>query len=90
MMRKAKSGGAFFLSFIINLLLNLEWSIPAWIFLALHFLLEISIRWFVGGLAFWLLSILVDMWLISWAARCGNEKDPPKPNKNPYSVKHGG
>ena len=75
---------------LINLLLNLEWSIPAWILLALHFWLDISIWWFVGGLSFWILSILADMWLLGWAARCGNEKDPPKENKNPYSVKRGG
>jgi hypothetical protein len=30
------------------------------------------------------------MWLIGWAANCGNEKDPPKENKNPYSVKRVG
>jgi hypothetical protein len=30
------------------------------------------------------------MWFTGWAASCGNEKDPPKENKNPYSVKGGG
>ena len=90
MMRKTKRGGGFFLCLIINLLLNLEWSIPAWILLALHCWLGISIWWFVGALAFWVLSILTNMWLIGWAASCGNEKDPPKENKNPYSVKGGG
>ena len=90
MMRKTKRGGGFFLCLFINLLLNLEWSIPAWIMLALHFWLDISIWWFVGGLAFWLLSILSGMWIMGWAADCGNQKDPPKENKNPYSVKGGG
>ena len=90
MMRKTKRGGGFLLCLLINLLLNLEWSIPAWILLALHFWLEISIWWFVGGLALWVLRICVDMWIIGWAAGCSNEKDPPKENKNPYSAKHGG
>ena len=90
MMRKTKHSGSFLLCLIINLLLNLEWSIPAWILLALHFWLDISIWWFVGGLSFWILSILADMWLIGWAARCSDEKDPPKENKNPYSAKRGG
>ena len=89
-MRRTNRGGSFLLCLLINLLLNLQWSIPAWILLALHFWLDISIWWFVGALAFWVLSILADMWLIGWAARCGNEKDPPKENKNPYSVKGGG
>ena len=82
--------GSFFLCLLINLLLNLEWSIPAWILLALHLWLDISIWWFVVGLAFWILRILVDMWILGWAARCGNEKDPPKENKNPYSAKQRG
>ena len=86
-MRKTKSGGGFFLCLLVNLLLNLQWSIPAWILLVLHFWLEISIWWFVGGLAFWILSILADMWLIGWASDCSSQKDPPKENKNPYSVK---
>ena len=86
-MRKTARTGNFLLCLLINLLLNLEWSIPAWILLALHFWLGISIWWFIGGLACWILSILVDMWIIGWAANCGNRKDPPKENKNPYSKK---
>ena len=90
MMRKTKSRGVLLLCLLINLLLNLEWSIPAWILLILHFWLDISVWWFVGGLAFWIFSVLADMWLIGWSASCSKEKEPPKENKNPYSVKHGG
>ena len=86
-MRRTKRSGGFLLCLLINLLLNAQWSIPAWILLALHFWLDISIWWFVGGLAFWILYILADMWLIGWAAKYSSEKDPPKENKNPYSVK---
>ena len=86
-MRRTKHGGGFFICFIFNLLLNLEYSIPAWILLALHFIFDISIWWFVGGLTFWILCILSGMWVMSWAARCAAEPDPVKENKNPYSVK---
>ena len=86
-MRRTNRGGNFFLCLFINLLLNLEWSIPAWILLALHFWIELSIWWFIGGLIFWVLSILSGMWIMGWAADCSSEKDPPKENKNPYSVK---
>ena len=72
---------------LINLLLNLEWSIPACILLALHFWLKISIWWFVGGLGLWILVVLAGMWLMGWAIDSGKQKDPPKENKNPYSVK---
>ena len=75
----------FGLSLIINLLLNLHWSIPAWILLGLHFWLRISIWWFIGSIAFWILSIGLGMCIMKWAAGCSNRKDPPKENKNPYS-----
>ena len=86
-MRQTKISGSFLLCLLINLLLNMEWSIPAWILLALHFLLDISVWWFIGGLVFWILCILSGMWIMGWAARCSREKDPPKENKNPYSAK---
>lgn len=75
------------LCLVINLLLNMEWSIPAWVLLALHIWLDISIWWFVGGLAFWVLSVFAGMRFVGWAAACGRHKDPPKENKNPYSKK---
>ena len=87
-MRRTTHNGCFLLGFLVNLLLNLEWSIPAWILLALHIWLDISIWWFLGGLAFWILSILSRMWILGWATSCGNQKDPPKENKNPYSHKN--
>ena len=86
-MRRAVRRGSFWLCLIINLLLNLEWSIPAWVALGLYFGLDISIWWFIGGLGLWLLRVLAGMWLVGWAIDCGNQKDPPKENKNPYSVK---
>jgi hypothetical protein len=87
-MRKTQRAGSFFLCLIINLLLNWEWSIPAWIGLALHLWLDISIWWFLGGLGLWILRVLAGMWLIGWASACGSIPDPPKENKNPYSAKN--
>lgn len=86
-MRRTKRTGSFWLCLLTNLLLNLEWSIPVWLLLGLHFWLGISIWWFIGGLVVWVLAILVGMKLMGWAAACGRQKDPPKENKNPYSVK---
>ena len=86
-MRRIKHGGSFLLCLLINLLLNMEWSIPAWILLALHIWLDISLWWFVGGLCLWILSIMIWMRIMGWATDCGSQKDPPKENKNPYSVK---
>ena len=86
-MRRTRLSGSFFLCLLINMLLNLEWSIPAWTLLALYLWLRIPIWWFIGGLALWILRILIGMWIIGWAVDCGNQKDPPKENKNPYSKK---
>ena len=87
MMRRTKRGGSLLLCLLINLLLNWEWSIPAWVLLALHFWLDISLWWFAGGLAFWVLCIFFGMWLMGWASRVGNEPTPYRENKNPYSAK---
>lgn len=86
-MRKTKRSGSFLLCLLINLLLNPEWSIPAWILLGLHFWLNISIWWFVGALALWFGSIFLQTLFFGWLASCGSQKDPPKENKNPYSKK---
>ena len=59
---------------LINMLLNLEWSIPAWILLGLHAWLGISLRWFAGALLLWILRALAGMWIVGWAAECGSQK----------------
>ena len=84
-MRRTKRTGNFFLCLLINILLNLEGSIPAWILLILHFCIGISILWFWLALALWIIYLLVWMKIIGWAGRCSTP-DPPKENKNPYSV----
>lgn len=86
-MRRTKRSGSFWLCLLINMVLNLEWTIPAWILLALHFWLGWSIWWFVLALALWLINILFWMKVMGWAADCSNTPDPPKENKNPYSVR---
>lgn len=74
------------LSFLINLLLNLDGTIPAWILLALHFLFGLPVWLFIGALALWMINILVRTLIISWAAKCANTPDIVLENKNPYSA----
>ena len=85
-MRRTKRGGSVWLCLLVNMALNLEWTIPAWILLALLFWLGWSIWWFVLALALWFINILFWMKVMGWAADCSNTPDPPKENKNPYSV----
>ena len=79
--------GNFLVCLFLNLLMHLEGCVPALILLALHLWLGISVWWCVAALALWILRILFGMWFMGWAADCGNQKDPPKENKNPYSKK---
>lgn len=85
-MRRTNRNGSFILCLLINMLLNLEWAIPAVILLALHFLLGISVWWSAIALGLWILGLVLWMHIIGWAAGCGSSHDKPKENKNPYSV----
>ena len=67
------------------MLINIEWTVPAWILLAMHFIFGWRLLWFWIALGVWLLSILLWMEVIGWASRC-SRADPPRENKNPYSV----
>ena len=77
--------GNFFACLLFNMLINLEWTIPAWILLAMHFFFGWKLLWFWIALGVWLLSIILWMDIISWSAGCSGP-DKPKENKNPYSV----
>lgn len=87
-MRRTKRTGSFWLCLLINILLNLDGTIPAWILLGLHFWLDISILWFWLALGLWLLGIVLWMLVMGWANRC-SQPTPPRENKNPYSVNLG-
>lgn len=87
-MRRTKRTGGFLLCLLINMLLNLDGTIPAWILLVLHFWLDISILWFWLALGLWILGMVLWMVLLRWAGDC-SKPDPKRENKNPYSVKKG-
>ena len=85
-MKRLRKSGNFFLALLFNMILNLEWTIPAWILLGCHFWFDWSIRWFWIALALWPVVILIRMMVMGWLVHLGNQPDPPKENKNPYSV----
>lgn len=88
-MRRTRRNGSFWLCLLLNMLLNLEWTVPAWILLALHFWLGWSVWWFWLALGLWFLGLLLVTKLLGWAHRCAAIPDPPKENKNPYSAGNG-
>lgn len=85
MRKRPRVNGGFFAALGINLIFDLEWTIPAWILLVLHFVFDISILWFIGAIALWVVGVGVKTAVFSWLIREGNRPDPPKENKNPYS-----
>lgn len=86
-MRRPKRAGSFFLSLVFNMLLNPEGLILAVILFILHFVLGLSIWWSVLAFGIWILWLVLWMAFMGWAGACGSRPDPPKENKNPYSVK---
>ncbi len=86
-MKHKKHSGGFLLGLLFNMALNIRWTIPAWILLAMHFIFGWSIWWFWLALGIWFLDILVWMCIFGWANRCATP-DFPKENKNPYSAKN--
>lgn len=85
MRKRPQINGGFFAALGINLIFDLEWTIPAWILLVLHFVFDISILWFIGAIALWVVGVGVKTAVFSWLIREGNRPDPSKENKNPYS-----
>ena len=87
MKKNRPKGNGFISALLINLVFDLEWTIPAWMLLAGRLIFGISIWWFVGALAVWVLGVAIKTSVLSWLVRIGNTPDPPKENKNPYSSK---
>ena len=85
MKKRPQVNGGFFAALGINLIFDFKWTIPAWLLLAAHFFFKISIWWFAGAIAVWVLGAAIKTAVFSWLVRIGNIPDPPKENKNPYS-----
>ena len=82
-----KDRGGFFLCLLWHALLYFLWTIPAWILLALHFAIGLSIVWFWVALGAWGLLILLRSLLVVFARYCSAHRIPVPANKNPYSKK---
>ena len=85
---KRKTGGGFWLCFLMNLIFDLEWSIPAWLLLIMYFVLSWPIWLFAMALGGFIIGILTKTAFLCWAASAGSIPDKPKKNLNPYSAKN--
>ncbi len=87
-MRRTKVNKGFLICLIINILINFEGSIPAWILLGLHLWLGVPPIWFFwGALAIWIISILAWMLVMDFASKNATPSRKNRKNINPYSSK---
>jgi len=75
----------FLISIVINMVFNLEGTIPAWVLLGLHFWIDISIMWFLLALFIWLFVIILRTAVLCWVSKQSNALRPRTNNRNPYS-----
>ena len=60
----------FWVSYLISVLLNYRYAVPAVILLVLHFVFDISLIWFAIAVAAWLIIVLVRLVLVSVVGIC--------------------
>lgn len=88
--RKRDVGGTIF-GLLIFLFFRIDsWlcSLPAWVTLILHFVIDLPIWWFWATLGVWIFAGVVRYLVIVFARWGGNSEEPSKENKNPYSKKN--
>lgn len=87
-MRHTRKHSGFFLCFIINLLLNIEWILPSLIFTALSIWLKYPVFIWLAVISFVLYVGVVCAWtgVLSYISRTSAPTPLPE-NKNPYSNK---
>ena len=84
-----RNGSGFWLTLLMSLFWSLaSWvrSIPAWVALILHFTAGLSIWWFWGTLAAWILGTFFWLLIIRLSGRAGSAPETSHGNKNPYSA----
>ena len=85
-MRRTNRSGSFLLCLLFNMLLNLEGLIPAAALLALHFMLGWSLWWAALAAGLWVISLILWMLFMGFAAKSSSTPPPSRENKNPYSA----
>ncbi len=86
-MQKFRFTGSFIISFVLNLVLNLEWAVLAFVLFLLHKFVKLPLWPCLAALGIWsggvLIITLVLCLIGSWSG--GAETAEPS-NKNPYSA----
>ena len=87
-MKKLGVFGAEFLFFLLWNVVSWLCSLPAWVALALHFIIALPLCWFWATLGVWLLTGLARYLLVRFARWGAQSPAPVRENRNPYSGKN--
>lgn len=86
-MKRPDPSKGFVPCFLTNLALHFWWGVAALVFMILHFWLDVPWIFSRAASAIWGIQSLILTALAYWGNKCGQERDPIKQNKNPYSAK---
>ena len=86
-MQKFRFTGSFIISFVLNLVLNLEWAVLAFVLFLLHKLVKLPLWPCLAALGIWAGGVLVITLVLYLIGPWGSGAEPAEPvNKNPYSA----
>ena len=87
-MKRYNKNSGFLLGLLFNLLLNAEWSIPAFLFLVLYFVFRNTLfLWLMGGAFLLWILLIFALTLLMYLANRSSTPTRKTQNKNPYSSK---
>ncbi|MDO4178120.1 MAG: hypothetical protein Q4D21_02925 [Phascolarctobacterium sp.] len=80
------------LALFLNLFFTFVYSVPGWLLLAFWYFGYCEFKWGAIWLGLWIAGNIIFMFALggfaSWAQKVGNEKQPERPDINPYSPKN--
>ena len=86
-MQKFRFTGSFIISFVLNLVLNLEWAVLAFVLFLLHKFVKLPLWPCLAALGIWAGGVLIITLVLYLIGPWGSGAEPAEPvNKNPYSA----
>ena len=86
-MQKFRFTGSFIISFVLNLVLNLEWAVLAFVLFLLHKFVKLPLWPCLAALGIWSGGVLIITLVLYLIGPWGSGTEPDEPvNKNPYSA----
>ncbi|MDD6485431.1 MAG: hypothetical protein PUF61_00615 [Spirochaetales bacterium] len=86
-MQKFRFTGSFIISFVLNLMLNLEWAVLAFVLFLLHKFVKLPLWPCLAALGIWAGGVLIITLVFYLIGPWGSGAEPAEPsNKNPYSA----